>query len=123
MRLNQTPVASHSVGRFVGQWCMIASRVPLFAIYRTGMATHAYVQVNDQAKLPLRTAGKIGHLTVSVSLSVWPYLKILARRDKLFGGVKVLNCGWESLSPGADFAILTRRSYQAAWPVTGSELA
>ena len=92
-----------AIGVHVVQGCGIALRVPLLAGGGAGLAADTGVEVDDETELFGGGWRKRRHVTlVSVFM--------------------VANCG--SLTPDWSdaFSTRTRRSYQAAWPVTGSLL-
>src|SRR3954470_20002790 len=105
-----------AIGILIAQGCVVALVVPFLAGHGTSLTPDAGVEVDDQPELALagaRAVGKGGHGRPSRPRG----------RGRVPGGrSRLANCG-RLIAAGATFSTRTRRSYQAAWPVTGSQLA
>jgi hypothetical protein len=115
------PHRIRAVGVDVRQRRRITLRVPLLARGGARLAANAGVEVDDQAQLlltGLRSVGKRCHQPL-------PFIMrspiFMAARSRPGGRFVASNCGSVTAAPSA-FSTRTRRSYQAACPVTGSEL-
>ncbi len=105
----------------IGEWCRIALRIPFLARHRTGLTTDAGIKVDDQTELflsGLRCIWKSCHDLAPLSAREPIFMAALNRPG---GRLVASNCGSDISAPSA-FSMRTRRSYQAACPVTGSEL-
>ena len=106
----------------IGQRRRVPAGVPFLAADHARLAADAGVEIDHQAE-PTGRAGlrQAGHRRARNSR---PYLEIAGRTGRPAGGRSGVNRG--ALSPasaGSARSTRTRRSYQAAWPVTGSALA
>src|SRR5690606_18017864 len=109
-----------AVGVLVGQRRRVAARIPFLAARRAGLAADAGVEVDDEAKLLGRCFGQRGHSAASRNSAP---KEDTAMRTSPPGLTSRSNRGQVSpASSGFAFSICTRRSYQAACPVTGSLL-
>src|SRR5262245_376600 len=93
----------------VGQRRGIATGVPFLATGRAGVAADAGVEVDHQPELLVGFSRQRGHATASGSVAN------CGRSGSKRGAVS-------PCSSAAAFSMVTRRSYQAAWPVIGSLL-
>ena len=105
----------------IGKRRRIALRVPFLARHRTGLTADTGIKVDDQAEFLLSGLGciwKSCHDLTPLSAREPIFMAALNRPG---GRLVASNCGSDISAPPA-FSMRTRRSYQAACPVTGSEL-
>jgi hypothetical protein len=115
-------VRFRTVGICIGERCGNPTTIPLLTTDRTGVAANAGVEIDYEAKLFCwRFCRKISHCP---DLKFTPYFRIAGLPPgETFPG-NVSNCGQLSAASSAvAFSIFTRKSNQAAWPVTGSAFA
>ena len=113
---------SRAIRVLVGQRRRMAAGVPFLAGDHAGLAADAGVEIDHQAEPPGRASrGQAGHRGARNSC---PYLETSGRRGQARRRAQRGRIAARSAPPrpGAR-SMRTRRSYQAAWPVTGSALA
>ena len=113
-----------AIGIEIGERRHMAAAVPFLAVDGAGMTTDADVEIDDEAEL-LRAGGRqAGHRPRSCRPRNWaPWRRISGAGARPGGRGKGWNCGEVSAASSAlAFTMRTLRSYQAAWPVTGSLL-
>src|SRR6266571_2186863 len=104
-----------------------AERVPLLAAHHAGVAPDAGIEIDDEPELlgaRLRS-GEAGHRPPPGAPGSMRASRTIPGGEAMFGSRDTAgNCGSAlPTSSGSAFSIRTRRSYHAAWPVTGSQFA
>src|SRR5690348_5233950 len=113
-----------AIGIEIGQRRHLAAAVPFLAVHRTGVTADANVEVDDQAELLCAWRRQARHRFASLRpRKCAPYFRIAAGAFRPASRGSAGSCGDVS-AWGCGTVLMRRtfRSYQAAWPVTGSLL-